>query len=415
MRRQRVGQPTRLRPGDAIGEALAAIVARPVPALLTSIGTVFGVAWFVTALGLSSTADGQVAVTFARRLATQVTVRQLRPGPQPAAYPYPPDVERRLEALHGVVAAGVSWRVRRAQLVTVATARRPADGRAARAPVIAASHGFLSAAGVRVRRGRAFGAWAQAHAAPVCLIGSVVASALGISALRGQPTVLIGDQRCAVIGIVGRAIRRPALRRAVLLPLSSAAAIWGPPDPRAGEKPTVLIQTRPGAAPTVGREAPYAISPARPGQFGVVVPVRPQKLRDQVAATLTGLFRTLGWVGLGIGALSIGSITWLAVRERGAEYGLRRAVGARRRHILAHVISESAILGLIGGLAGASFGVALTIVLAYYRHWVPVIAPLTVLPAPLAGAAAAILASLLPATRAARIQPTVALHGPRMP
>ena len=157
------------------------------------------------------------------------------------------------------------------------------------------------------------------------------------------------------------------------------------------------------------------LAPARPGQFGVVVPVRPQKLRDQVAATLTGLFRTLGWVGLGIGALSIGSITWLAVRERGAEYGLRRAVGARRRHILAHVISESAILGLIGGLAGASFGVALTIVLAYYRHWVPVIAPLTVLPAPLAGAAAAILASLLPATRAARIQPTVVLHGPRMP
>jgi putative ABC transport system permease protein len=205
------------------------------------------------------------------------------------------------------------------------------------------------------------------------------------------------------------------LLQAVVLPISAAARIWGPPDPRAGEKPTVLIQTRPGAAPTVGREVQYAISPARPHQFTVVVPVRPQRLRHQVAATLSGLFLTLGWASLAIGALSIGACTWLSVRERTAEYGLRRAVGARRRHVVVHVVAESAMLGLIGGLAGAAIGIALVILLASYRHWVPVIAPLTVLPAPLAGAAAGILASLIPAARAARIQPAVALGRPPVP
>ncbi len=51
----------------------------------------------------------------------------------------------------------------------------------------------------------------------------------------------------------------------------------------------------------------------------------------------------------------------------------------------------------------------MVILLARSRHWVPVIAPLTVLPAPLAGAAAGVLASLVPAVTAARVQPAMAL------
>jgi putative ABC transport system permease protein len=411
-RRLIIRQRTRLRPGDAISEAVAATASRPARALLTSTGTVLGVAWFVTALGLASTADGQVVVAFAGRLATQITVRPLHPGPAPAAYPYPPDVEHRLNALTGVVAAGVYWRVRPVRPVVSS----PRSARVvARPTVIAASGGFLAAAGVRISQGVAFGTWAQSRAAPVCVVGSLIASKLGIHSLRGQPALLIGDEPCAIIGIFGRAIRRPSLLRAVLLPLSAAARLWGPPNPRAGERPTVLIQTRPGAAPTVGREVPYAISPARPHQFTVVVPVRPQRLRHQVAETLSGFFLTLGWASLAIGALSIAAFSWLSVRERTPEYGLRRAVGARRRHVVVHVIAESALLGLVGGLAGAAIGVALVILLARYRHWVPVIAPLTVLPAPMAGAAAGILASLIPAARAARIPPAVALGRPPAP
>jgi putative ABC transport system permease protein len=277
--------------------------------------------------------------------------------------------------------------------------------------VIAASRGFLAAAGVQVSQGRTVSAWAQARAAQVCLAGSAAARALGVTDVQDQPVVLINNEPCVVIGIVSRAVRRPGLLRSVLLPASTAVALWGAPDQRAGATPTVLIQTRPGAAAMVGRQAPYAISPARPDQFAVIVPMRPQRLRDQVTGTLTSLFFALGWVSLAIGTLSIASVTWLSVRERSAEYGLRRAVGARRRHILAHVIAESSILGLIGGLAGASLGVAAVILLARSRQWVPVIAPLTVLPAPLAGAAAGMLAGLIPGIRAARAQPAMALGG----
>lgn len=417
--RQRVGEPTRLRSADVIGEALASIVAAPARALLTSLGVLLGVAWFVAVLGLVSTAAGQVTTTFASRLATQVTVRPRHPGPAPAAYPYPADVEPRLKALNGVVAAGVYWRVRLPGPVIVSATGpvtpRPGSGPAppagARPPVIAASPGFLAAAGIRVSQGRPFGPWAQARAQPVCLLGAALARVLGIRGVRGQPSVSIDNEPCAVIGIFSHAVRQPSLLRAVVLPSAAAVALWGPPGSLAGAQPTVLIQTRPGAAAVVGEQAPYAISPTSPHQFAVIVPMRPQRLRDQVARTLASLFIVLGWVSLAIGILVIAAVTWLSVTGRLPEYALRRSVGARRRHIVLHVLAESAILGFLGGLAGASLGLAVVLLVSQARHVEAVVAPLTVLPAPLAGTAAGVLAGLIPALRAARVQPATALRG----
>lgn len=415
MRRRRIGQPTRLRSADALGEAFAVIVARPARALLTSLGTLLGVAWFVAALGLASTASGQVSSTFAQRLATQVRVSQVSPGPYPAARPYPAGVERRLDALDGVVASGVYWRVVLARRVVVSAAPQPAGAGQGAGPgtpgqaVLAASPGFLAAADVQISQGRFFDAWDQAHRAQVCLLGAAAARVLGISDLRRGPAIYINDVPCVVIGIVSRAGEQPSILRSVVLPSSAATALWGPPDQRAGAVPTVLIRTRPGAVAVIARQAPYAISQDRPHQFRVTVPPSPQRLRDEVSRTLTGLFFALGWVSLAIGTLSIGIVTWLSVRERSTEYGLRRAVGARRRHIVAHVMWEATILGVIGGLAGASLGVAAVILIARDRQWVPVIAPLTVFPAPLAGAAAGILAGLIPGIRAARVQPATSL------
>ena len=453
IRYRRTGPPTTLHIADAVGDALTVLVARPGRAFLAGLGTLLGVAWFVTALGLASSAGGQVAMTFTQRLATQVTVTQPAGGPAPAPFPYPPGAPRRLEALRGVRAAGISWPVRLPVPVVVSAGPRPpAPG--LRITVLAGSPGFLRAAGVRLSRGRLFGAWAETHRAQVCVAGAAAARALGIRGVAGQPsaspntadlntadlntadlntadlntadlntadlntadlntvylnTVYLNNMPCAVIGIARQAAGQPSLLNAIVLPSSTAAALWGPPDQADGAVPSILISTRPGAAGVVARQAPAAISPASPGRYRVHVPPSPQRLRDQVITALARMFAVLGWVSLGIGVISIAIVSWLSVRERAAEYGLRRAVGARRRHVLAHVISESAVLGLLGGLTGASLGVAMIILIARASHWVPVVAPLTVLPAPLGGAAAGILGGLGPGLLAARIRPGGAL------
>jgi putative ABC transport system permease protein len=406
-----IARRTTLRPADAVGEAFTSIVARPLAAMATSFGTLLAVAWFVAVLGLVSTASGQVASAFAERLPTMVLVTGPAPRLLNAPFPFPADVEQRVDALSGVVAAGVYWHVKLGRPVVVSPGPLigDVDTRPRGPAVIAGTPGYLAAAGAVVSQGRLFDAWDQSHAAQVCLVGAVLARSLGITGLGSQPTIYINNVGCIITGIVSQAVRQPSLLGSVVLPTSAARALFGAPDQLAGARPAVLIATKPGAAPTIARLAPYTISETRPRRLVVSVRRGPVLLRQQVTAALSGLFVTVGWVGLAIGVIGIAGLTMFCVVQRLPEFALRRALGARRRHIAAHVLAESVILGLLGGLAGASLGIAAVVLIAKARQWTPVVAPMALWPAPLIGAAAGMVAGIGPAIRAAWIRPSAGL------
>ena len=75
--------------------------------------------------------------------------------------------------------------------------------------------------------------------------------------------------------------------------------------------------------------------------------------------------------------------------ERTAEIGLRRAIGATRRHIAAQFLFESASMGVIGGILGASLGVIIVVAVSAYQLWTPVLDPWAPFLAPLVGGALA--------------------------
>ena len=129
-----------------------------------------------------------------------------------------------------------------------------------------------------------------------------------------------------------------------------------------------------------------------------------------MTASLNCVFLALAGIALFIGAVGIGNTTLVAVLERSGEIGLRRALGARPRHITMQFLAESTALGLFGGLVGASAGVIAIIIVTIYQRWTALLDPRIVVAAPLAGAIIGLLAGLYPALRASSIEPADALR-----
>ena len=400
---------------DLIVDALADIVRRPGRSALTLLGTVLGVGVFVAVLGLTSAAGGRVGAQLAQLEPTTVTVddvgatRAAALGGNPSV-DLPADAEPKIDALRGVVSAGVYWTAPIGNAVISALPGAPAGSASdiRGLTVFAASPGTLAAMQPTVRAGTLYNTFHQQRAEHVAILGDGAARRLGIANLASQPAVFVNDTAFTVVGIISAAQRLSGSLQGILIPSTTAKALYGPPAPYTaqGGGAHMLIQTRAGAADQVAHEAAVALDPDRPALLHATAPPDPtHALRDAVNSDLSGLFLLLAAVCLLAGALCIANSTALAVRERSDEIGLRRALGARRRHIAVQVLTESTALGTLGGLLGAGFGVAVVLLAAPTRRWTPLLDPVTTIPAPLVGGAVGFAAGLYPAFRAAKMHP----------
>jgi len=139
-----------------------------------------------------------------------------------------------------------------------------------------------------------------------------------------------------------------------------------------------------------------------------------QQMLDTLGSVLDVLsfaVAALGSISLLVGAVGIFTIMTIAVRERTSEVGLLRALGAEREQVLALFLVEAVVLSLLGGLAGLAFGAGVAWLLGETVRQLPVsFSPLFVGLALGLSTVIGLLAGILPALNAARLDPVEALR-----
>lgn len=239
----------------------------------------------------------------------------------------------------------------------------------------------------------------------MALLGKGAAERLGISRVDNRPAVYIGEHLYTVVGIIEDVKRNPAVLNGIIIPDGTARQQFGTAAPS-----TVYVDTKVGAARLIGSQAPLALSPNNPDLLQVSAPGERHRVRSGVEGDVNSLFLVLGGVSLLVGAVGIANVTLVSVLERVGEIGLRRALGAARRHIAAQFLAESMVLGLAGGVVGASLGTLVIVGVSAARSWTPVLDTALPLAAPLVGGAVGLLGGVYPSLRAASLEPVEALR-----
>jgi macrolide transport system ATP-binding/permease protein len=393
---------------DLLNEAIAGMFARPGRMALTVLGVVIGMSALVATMGLTRTAGNRIISQFDQLAATELFINA-RPGVasgiiDPKAIPW--DASARLHRLNGVVAAGTMSDVEIGNaLVSSSPVRDPMNQSAFKLAVHAASADLFRAVRADLETGRFPDMAHSERADRVAVLGPDAAQRLGITRLERLPAISIGDQLYMVVGILRDVARKPELLGSVIIPEGTARRYFGLAGPG-----TVVVETKIGAAYLIASQASVALRPDDPRTLRVQVPLEPKRVRDEVQTDLNVMFLLLGGLSLIVGALGIANITLVGVMERTGEIGLRRAIGATRKHIAAQFLIESASMGVIGGVIGASLGVLIVIGVSAHQVWTPVLDPAAPFLAPLVGAVIGLLSGIYPASRAARLEPAEAFR-----
>jgi putative ABC transport system permease protein len=241
---------------------------------------------------------------------------------------------------------------------------------------------------------------------PTVVLGSQAAIRLGIDRADGHSAVFINGYWFTVVGILAPVPLAPDIDRSALIGYPVAQRLFGIDDAPS----TVRVRTDPDEVTSVQAVLAATANPESPSDVSVSRPSDALVAKAEADESLPALLLGLGAVALVVGGVGIANVMVISVLERRTEIGLRRALGATRRHIRAQFLIEAILLATAGGAVGVLAGSMITFGYARSRGWQLDI-PLTALTGGiLASLVLGAVAGLYPASRAARLAPAEAIR-----
>ncbi|MGH7713689.1 MAG: ADOP family duplicated permease [Gemmatimonadaceae bacterium] len=344
-----------------------------------------------------------------------VTLPQSSYATEERQHQFAVETEQRLRALPGVTDTGMSFGLplvgaRFSLTFTVRGRPEPPAGNDMGAQVRIATPGYFSVLKMPIKRGRHLAGSDVATSPRMIVISEELARryfpnedpiGLYLETGWGRDSTDLGG---TVVGIVGD-VRSEALNEPVEPFLYVPEAQW-PFD-----EPTFALRTAgpPGSVATAVREtlrsidATLPIFDAQPLTSVVSASVGQQRFLGQILS----LFSVLA---VALSAIGIYGVVAYGVEQRRRELGVRLALGASRDRVLGLVLRDGVRLALLGGALGVAGAIALTQLLDTVLFGVEPTDPLTLAAVTVGLLGVAVVASLAPAVRASRVQPTSALR-----
>ena len=275
---------------------------------------------------------------------------------------------------------------------------------------------YLEAAGGGVGTGRFLVESDLELDRPVTVLGAEMADLLFPGAPQeaalGQ-RVLVAGRPFTVVGILERKgqFLGMNLDKRLLVPFGTFGRVFG-----MKRSISIAVAAPPGRVAELEDELTgilrraRAVPPGKPDDFSINRQEQLLKVYESITGALYGVAIGVGLVTLLVGGIGIMNIMMVSVHERTREIGLRRALGARRRTILAQFVLEASVVAALGGAAGTALGLGVAQLIALLTPLAAAVTPSAVALGLGFSASVGIAFGSWPAWRAASLDPVEALR-----